>query len=113
MGYIRDQFNRIKCLILDEADRILDEQSTKEDVNYILDCLNNRQYQFFISATENTFLTQLRKKSHQFNVNTGENGGKGTGGQDHIKDLKGVFSLPETLKMKFILCPDELKDQYL
>lgn len=54
----------MKCLVLDEADRILDEVSTKEDVNYILDCCKNRKIQFFISATENEFLGKLREKSH-------------------------------------------------
>lgn len=87
-------------MILDEADRILDELSTKEDVNYILDCCGNRKIQFFISATENEFLNKLRYKAHYFNATSGNE-----------KDLKMVFSLPETLQMQYILCPDELKDQ--
>lgn len=102
MGQVRKQFERVKCLVLDEADRILDEVSTKEDVNYILDCCKNRKIQFFISATENEFLGKLREKSHQFNATLGNE-----------KDLKLAFSLPETLQMQYILCPDELKDQYM
>mmetsp|Transcript_39593 Transcript_39593/g.33443 ORF Transcript_39593/g.33443 Transcript_39593/m.33443 type:complete len:118 (+) Transcript_39593:323-676(+) len=60
MGYVRDYFKRISCIVLDEADRLLDEQSIKEDVNYILDCCSNRQFQFFNSATENEFLNKLK-----------------------------------------------------
>ncbi|KAL5987306.1 hypothetical protein ACLOJK_038471 [Asimina triloba] len=90
-------FSRIKFLVLDEADRMLDA-GFEEELKAIFQCVPKNRQTLLFSAT----MTDELKALHQLSAN-----------KAYFYEAYEGFKTVETLKQQFILVPKNVKDVYL
>lgn len=112
-GKIRDCFKRLRCLVLDEADRLLEEEF-EDDIQTIVMALpqSNRQTLLF-SATKTQRIDQIRKYLGE-NAFVYDDGNPGSEYSDYDAVMKElVTKTVQGLIQKYLFIPDRVKDVYL